>query len=310
MNEVDRVAVCSRSFSKNTHLRRELELRYKYVKFNETGRQFSGEELISFLDGCDKAITALETIDEHILSALPKLRVIAKYGVGLDMVNIEALRHYGVSLGWSGGVNKRSVSELTLCFAIALLRHVPKVNQEVLNGLWRQTVGRELSGKTVGIIGCGNVGKDLIKLLEPFQCSLLVHDIRDYPEFYERYKIKPVPLDYLLSEADIVTLHVPLDNSTSNILSADKLSMLRPSSVLINVARGGLVDEGFLKKMLMEEKILSAGFDVFMHEPPQDFDLLRLPNFLATPHIGGSSVEAVIAMGEAAIRGLDENTIP
>jgi len=313
MSKVDKqtkVAVCSRSFSRNPVLRAELLARYTQVTFNDVGAQLAGDSLVDFLKGHEKAITALEVIDDYVLSRLPDLQVIGKYGVGLDMIDLAAMRAHGKRLGWTGGVNKRSVSELVISFAIAMLRHVMAANREVLAGTWRQHVGGYLSGRTVGVIGCGHIGKDLVSLLKPFGCPVLVHDIVDYPEFYARHAIEPVTLEELLARSDVVTLHVPLDDSTRELLSAERLALLRPTAILINTARGGLVDEIALKKMLQNQRLAAAGFDVFAQEPPQDAQLLSLPNFLATPHIGGSAAEAILAMGRAAINGLDEHDLP
>lgn len=310
MNNVDKVAVCSRSFSKNQALRAELLKRYSLVSFNDTGKQLAGDELVAFLRGHNKAITALERIDDYILDNLPELKVIGKYGVGLDMIDMNSLRRHGVRLGWTAGVNRRSVSELVICFAIAMLRHVPAAQREVLGGTWRQHVGGYLSERTIGIIGCGHIGKDLVKLLQPWGCEILSHDILDFPDFYAQYNVKPVDLSILLRESDIVTLHLPLDMSTRNILSAERLSLLKPTSVLINTARGGLVDETAIREMLKSGHLAAAAMDVFENEPPQDMELISLHNFLVTPHIGGSAEEAILAMGRAAIDGLNHNQVP
>ena len=310
MNTTDKVAVCSRSFSRNLVLRSELLLKYEQVTFNETGRQLEGDDLVEFLRGHDRAITALERIDDALLSRLPELKVIGKYGVGLDMIDLDAMSRHGKRLGWTSGVNRRSAAELVLAFCIVMLRHVPAANREVLAGKWRQHMGGLLTGRIVGIIGCGNIGKDLVKLLQPFGCTILVNDIRDYREFYAEYGVEAITLDELLASSDIVTLHVPLDGSTRGILTGDRLALMKPTAVLINAARGGLVDEGALKRALMAKHLAAAAFDVFADEPPQDSELLNLPNFLATPHLGGSAEEAMLAMGRAAIEGLDINDIP
>src|SRR4051812_37714919 len=141
-----------------------------------------GEELLTFLRGHDKAITALDRLDDAVFEALPDLKVIAKYGVGLDMIDMAALRRHKVALGWTGGVNRRSVSELVIAFAITLLRRVPQSTASLLGGAWQQAVGRQLSDRTVGIVGCGHVGKDLVGLLRGFGCKILVHDVRDQAE--------------------------------------------------------------------------------------------------------------------------------
>lgn len=304
------IAVTSRSFSQHPVLRAELLERYSNVRFNDEGLALKGESLIEFARGRRKLIVALERIDETILAALPELEVLSKYGVGTDMLDKQAMIRHGIRLGWTGGVNKRSVTELAIMFMIALLRQVPLASREVREGIWKNRKGKQITGRTVGIIGCGNIGKDLTPILRAFGCKVLAHDILDFPEFYAVHQVEPVELEELLRRSDIVTLHVPLDGSTRNMLSAERLALMKPEAILINTARGGLVDEAALKRMLMEGRLAGAGFDVFAAEPPEDLELLRLPNFLATPHIGGSSEEAILAMGRAAIKGLDENQIP
>jgi D-3-phosphoglycerate dehydrogenase len=226
------------------------------------------------------------------------------------MIDLDAMRRHGKRLGWTSGVNRRSAAELALAFAIMMLRHVPAASREVLDGTWRQHMGRLLSERTVGIIGCGNIGKELTKLLQPFECTIVVNDIREYGDFYAQYNIEAITLEELLARADVVTLHVPLDDSTRNLLTADRLALMKPGAILINAARGGLVDEVALKQALMEKRLAAAAFDVFAEEPPHDTELLSLPNFLATPHIGGSAEEAILAMGRAAINGLEMSEIP
>ena len=310
MTNSTRVAVASRSFSRHPLLRAELLARYPNTTFNDAGASLSGGDLIAFLDGHEKAITALETIDANLLYALPDLKVIGKYGVGLDMIDQDAMNKRGVALGWTGGVNKRSVSELVISFTIALLRHVPAANAEVRSGTWRQHMGGYLSGRTVGIIGCGHSGKDLSQILNAFGCSVLAHDILDFLDFYSANRVEAVGLEDLLRHSDVVTLHLPLDRTTRNILTAERLALMKPGAILINAARGGLVDESAMKAMLIDGRLAGAAFDVFSVEPPEDNELLSLPNFLATPHIGGSAEEAVLAMGRSAIEGLDNNAIP
>ena len=305
-----RIAVTSRSFSRHPVLRAELLEAYADVTFNDDGLRLTGAALIDFVTGHDRAITALEVLDEDFFRAVPELEIVSKYGVGVDMVDFDAMLRHDVKLGWTGGVNKRSVSELVISSVIALLRHVPVANQEVRTGTWRQVKGLQLSQRTVGIVGCGHVGKDLAILLRAFGCRVLAHDILDFPEFYAANGVEPVGLEELLAASDIITLHLPLNETTRNILSADRMALIKPGAVLVNTARGGLVDEPTLKAMLLDGKLAGAAFDVFAEEPPEDTEILTLPTMLATPHIGGSSEEAILAMGRAAIRGLDEAALP
>ncbi len=305
-----RVAVCSRSFSRHPVLRRELLEKYPDVTFNDDELVLTGGELVEYLNGHEKAITALETLDADVFAQLPELKVVSKYGVGFDTLDLAAMAAAEVNLGWTGGTNKRSVSELVISFAVQLLRHLPQATAEVLDGTWRQHVGRQLSDRTVGIVGCGQVGKDLSVLLRALGCRVLANDILDFPEFYGEHGIEPVGLEELLRESDVVTLHLPIDPTTLNIISAERLQLMKPDAILINAARGGLVDEDALKAALKDGRLAGAAFDVFATEPPEDGELLKLPNFIVTPHIGGSAEEAILAMGRAAIGGLDDNRIP
>ena len=304
------LVIASRSFSKHPVLRKEVLKRYPNAKFNDEGLSLNGESLIEFLDGHEKAITALEKIDDSILKLLPNLKVIGKYGVGLDMIDLHAMKRHGVNLGWTGGVNKRSVSELVISYSIALLHRTIFANAEVRKGKWYQVKGRQLSDCTVGIIGCGHVGKDLVKLLQPFNCKILANDVLDFKDFYKKYEVTSVGLEELIRKSDIVTLHLPLDKSTQNILDSDKLSLLKNDAVLINLARGGLIDEVALKELLNNNKIAGAALDVFEVEPPVDPSFATMDNVLITPHIGGSTEEAILAMGMAAIEGLENSEDP
>ena len=304
------LVIASRSFSKHPVLRKEVLKRYPDAKFNDKGLSLNGNSLIEFLDGYEKAITALEKIDDSILKHLPDLKVIGKYGVGLDMIDLHAMKRNGVNLGWTGGVNKRSVSELVISYSIALLHRTIFANAEVRKGKWYQVKGRQLSDCTVGIIGCGHVGKDLVELLQPFNCKILANDVLDFKDFYKKYGVTSVGLEELIRKSDIVTLHLPLDKSTQNILDSDKLSLLKNDAVLINLARGGLIDEVALKELLNNNKIAGAALDVFEVEPPVDPSFATMDNVLITPHIGGSTEEAILAMGMAAIEGLENSEDP
>ena len=305
-----KVAVTSRSFSRHSGLRKELLKKYPETDFNDSGESLSGKRIVEFLSGHTKAITALEILDESILRQLPELEVISKYGVGLDMLDLTAMSAMGKKLGWTSGVNRRSVAELTLSFMIASLRHFRYCQKEILVGRYRQIQGRELTGKTVGIIGCGNIGKDLVEILKPFNCTILVNDIVDYTEFYKKHKISAVSKEELLSSSDLVTLHVPFDISTQGMIGTDELNLMKHNSVLINTARGGLVDETSLLNGLKNGKPGAAAFDVLAQEPPENYELINHDHFFISPHIGGSTEESIWAMGKAAIDGLDNGRVP
>lgn len=299
------IAVTSRSFSRSAVLREKLEAKYSNVAYNNTDHSLVGDELVTFLQGKKKAIIALEKMTAEVFAQLPDLEVIGKYGVGVNNLDLEAMEKHQVKLGWTPGVNARSVSELVLCHLLGFSRNIHRSARKMLKGEWKVEGGMTLTGKTVGIIGCGCVGKDLIQLLKPFGCKLLVHDIRDYPDFYQAHGVETVSKATLLAQADFVTLHIPYNSSTVDFIASDELALMQSHATLINTSRGGIVNEAALLTWLQQNPDANAALDVFADEPFLTSPLLQLDNFYATPHIGGSAKEAISAMGEAAIAGLD-----
>ena len=295
----------------NPLLRQELLSCYPDAKLNDDLGILSEDEMIEFLGDCDAAIVGREPLNDKVLSALPNLKVIGKFGVGCEDVDFDALRRHAVCFGYLPGVNKLSVAELALNFAISGLRGVAAVSAAMRAGERpRQNLGRLLTGRTVGIHGCGNIGKELARLLAPFQCTLLACDIETYPDFYADHGMTPVGFDELVERAEVISIHLPLTSLTRDLYNAETLGRLKADCILINTSRGYIVDEAALKAWLGANPAAGACFDVFAIEPPVDDDLLSLPNFLSTPHIGASAVEARLAMGRAAIRGLTENEVP
>ncbi len=305
MSRLD-IVVTSRSFSQNPELKAECTKVFPKVRFNEQGLTLRGNELLTFIGNADAAIVALERIDEQVLSNLPNLKVIAKYGVGLDNIDQEALKKRGIKLAWQPGVNRRSVAELVLAFALGVSRNVLYTTRQMSQGIWQTAGGFDLTGKTFAVIGCGFVGTEVLELLKPFECKVLIVDIVDKSEVCSVFGARQVDLSTALKTADFVSLHVPFDTSTKNLISRNELGLMRSSAILINAARGGVVNEIDLAEALSSNKIRAAASDVFASEPAslENNPLLKLPNFFGTPHIGGNSKEAVHAMGLAAIYGL------
>ena len=302
-----RIAVASRSFSQDPFLRGELLKKYPNVKFNESGKSFQGQELIEFLRGADKAIIALEKVNASVLKELPDLKLISKYGVGLDNIYFEDLKNNKVELAWRGGVNKTSVAELALHFILGTIRGSFHSHHDIQSGNWYQFKGFNLTGKTVGIVGMGHVGKELVPMLKPFKVKMLTYDVHDRSEYCSANGITQVKnLDELLKASDVVTIHVPYTSKTNMLLNATNMPLMKEGAFLVNTARGGIVDEAALLDALKNKKIASAAFDVFKEEPFINEELKKLHNFYFTSHIGGSSIESIHAMGLAAIEGLDQ----
>ena len=299
------VGVTTVAFSKNETLIAQLhDIGFKKVHTNVNGKRFTKSELISILSKCDVAIVGLDEIDRSVLSKTTKLKAISKYGVGLNNINFEDCKKYNVDVLHTQGVNKRSVSEMTFGFMLGLARNLFLTSNLLKNGTWKKDGGMQLSGKKIGIIGVGNIGKDLISILKPFNCEILVNDIVDQKKYYKENKLLEVSKEFIFKNADFITVHIPLDNTTKNIINKKSLLTMKSSSFVINTARAGIINQEDLKWALQNKIIAGAAIDVYENEPPLDKELLLLPNLINTPHIGGNSKEAVEAMGVSAVNNI------
>lgn len=298
------VVVTSPSFSRHATLRQELLAFVPDAQFHSGESVLSGQSLHDFLLPAEVALVGTERIDEALLSTLPQLRFIAKYGVGLDNIDLAACQQRGIGIGWTPGVNARSVAELTLCFMLGLTHNLFHTTGLLRQGTWLKRGGVQLTAKTVGIIGIGHVGREVIRLLAPLGCRILGNDIEDRSAFCQEWGVTPVSKEALYAGADIISLHIPLTEKTHQLINRKSLALFRPQAFLINTARGRIVDPKALLDALEGGQIAGAALDVFDPEPPTDRRLLCHPNLVASPHIGGNTEEAMLAMGRSAITHL------
>jgi phosphoglycerate dehydrogenase-like enzyme len=299
------IKITSPSFSKNPILQTEVTRRPFKAVLNTGGHRMEGAALATYLADAEGAIVGLEKVTEEILQNCPKLQIIAKYGVGLDNLDHDACRRHNVAIGWTAGVNRRSVSEMIVGFMIGLGHNVPLTLHLLKQGNWHKEGGIQLSGRTVGIIGLGHIGKDLVGLLRPFGCKILGNDIVDVSEYAQKEGVQLVTKEEIFRTADFITLNVPLTEETRHLINDETLKLFRSDAFLINTSRGKVVDQSALKRALQTGIIAGAAMDVYEDEPPQDLEFLQLPNLICTPHISGNSFEAVVAMGRSAISHLD-----
>ena len=285
-------------------LKQELLELFPNSVFNTDGPPTGLPNIAEFLKDADGVILGLEEIDRHVLQQLENVKIIAKYGVGLDNLDVSFAEEIGITIGWTGGVNKRSASEQALGFMLGLSRNLFFSSFPLKNGKWEKEGGAFLTGKIVGIIGCGHIGADLIYLLQPFNCQILICDILDKSGVVDTYGATQVLQDELLAEADVISLHVPFTELTQGMVNEEFLQKMKPSAHLINNSRGPVVEQKALKNALQQNIIAGAALDVFESEPPDDIEFLDLPNLMVTPHIGGSANEAILAMGRSAISHL------
>jgi D-3-phosphoglycerate dehydrogenase len=302
------IVVTASSFLKVPELRRRLEAAFpqQSIIYAEEARVNTREKLLQVLEGAEAWLVGREPADAAILSSLPALRVIAKYGVGLDNLDMEACSRHGVRIAWEAGVNRDSVAEHALGLMLALCRNIGLGSRRLAQGTWWKNGGRNLGAMTVGIIGFGHIGSRVAELLQPFGCQILIHDIVDKTEDAHRVGARQVPYQELVKLSDLLTFHVPLTPQTLKMFGANELALIKPAVYIVNTSRGEVLDQKLVKEALQTGALAGAGLDVFESEPLLDNDLYSLDNFVGTAHTAGNSKEAVLAMGEAAIRGLQK----
>lgn len=299
------IGITTVAFSKNKLLVDKIKkLGFKKVYTNEKFKRFTQDELISFLSKCDVAIVGLDKISEEVVLNNKKLKAIAKYGVGLDNIDFEICKKYNIEILHTQGVNKRSVSELTLGCILSLLRNIYISSNLLKKNIWEKNGGVQLSNKTIGIIGVGNIGKDLIQLIQSFNCKILVNDIYEQNDYYKNNNLIETSKEDIYKNADIITIHTPLNYSTKYMINKKSLSIMKSNAIVINTARGGIINQNDLKWALKNDVIAGAAIDAYETEPPEDIELLNLPNLINTPHIGGNAIEAVEAMAQSAIENI------
>ncbi len=256
-------------------------------------------ELVRRIPDFDALVVRSETrVTAPIIEAGSRLRVVGRAGVGVDNIDVPAATRRGILVVNAPRGNIVAAAELTVALLTALARRVPQADASVKRGEWNraQFIGTEIRGKTLGVIGLGNVGSEVAKRAHGLEMDVIAYDPVVAVERAELFNVELVTLPELLERADFVSVHVPLVDSNRNLIGAAELARMKPSARLINTARGGLVDEAALAQALQSGRLAGAASDVFVAEPPGDNPLLKLPNFIATPHIGASTAEAQVSV--------------
>ncbi len=257
--------------------------------------------LLAVLGDADALIVRSETqVTPEVIAAGPNLRVIARAGVGVDNVDLDAATRAGVLVLNAPGANRYSAGEHTIALLLAITRQIPRANESTHAGRWERKKVKpiDLRGRTVGIVGLGRVGGVVAKRLAAFEMKILAYDPYIAESRFAEHDAESVTYEELLRRSDIITYHVPSTPETRNMLCAETFPLLKDGVIVINCSRGDVVDQNVLAEALKSGAVAAAGVDVFPHEPCIDSPLFRLPNAILTPHIGGSSQEALKAVGE------------
>ena len=244
-------------------------------------------------------------ISESILREARSLRLIQLLTAGYDKIDLTLTEELGIPVATNGGANAWSVAEHCIAMLLALYKRLPQCDHSVRSGSWRRPVTGfntfEVAGKTVGLIGAGNIGRKVARRFKSFEAQILYCDPRPAADIEDELGARKVSLDELLSESDIITIHLPLVQETRALIGRHALSLMKPNAVLLNTSRGPIVDEKALTEALAEERISGAGLDVFEEEPiSKDNPLLGLKNVLLTPHVAGHSYEGWFRRAEFA----------
>ena len=282
------------------------------VRWNDRGRVLTEDELIERLDGVVATVASLEPYTGRVFAAAPALKVVARMGVGHENIDVAAAVRHGVAVAMAFGTNHDAVADHALALMAAVAHRITEYDRRVRAGTWGTLQHGRLHGTTVGVIGFGRIGRAVAKRCLGFNMEVLVADPIAEADTVARLGYRLVELDELLGHADCITLHTPLLPETRHLIDARRLALVKPAAILINTARGGLVDEAALVEALAQDRLAGAGLDVFETEPLPDGPLLRSERIVLSPHVAGLSALSLQAMAArcsesilAVLRGRD-----
>lgn len=298
-----RILVTSTSFGMNDpSLRARLESAVGEVIYNDAGHPLTPEELIPLIQDIDGMIAGLDFITRAVFENANRLRVVARYGVGVDRVDLQAAQEKGVVVTNTPGANAVSVAELAVGLILALIRHIPAANSQTKQGNWPRLKGTTLQGKVVGLLGLGAIGQSVARMLAGFGCGLIGYDPMIDVAAARAFGVEWMPGEQVIRTADILSLHLPATPATENMFNSDLFATMKDGAYLINTARSEIVDEMALVAALQSGKLAGAAMDTFRQEPPPaDHPLLQLEQVIVTPHTGSHTDNATITMGRMAL---------
>jgi len=270
------------------------------LRVNEHGRKITTEELAQDIQDAEVLIAGTEKITEEVLKNAPNLKLISRVGIGLDGIDFELCKKYGIKVAYTPDAPTMAVAELCVGMILDLARKISQTNVDIKQGIWHRHMGMLLYGKTVGIFGMGRIGKSLVHLLSSFNVKFLVHDIEPDLAFGKLYNVTFISKEDVLKNSDIVSINLPLKNDTKDYITLQDLKLMKPHSFIINSARGGIINEDDLYTALKESIISGAAVDVFEIEPYKG-KLIELDNCLLTCHMGASTIDSRTDMEVQAI---------
>ena len=272
--------------------------------FNTTGKPLTEEELLPLIKDCDGYIAGLDFVTEKVLKSCEHLKVISRYGAGYDRVDIAAAKALSIPVTNTPGVNAEAVGELSFGLILSVARRIPYLHASTREGGWVRSTGMELKGKTIGILGLGAIGKVVARCAKGFDMTVMAYDPYINEAYCEDNAIKASTFDEVLEQADVISLHLPLIDSTQHLINAAAFAKMKPTAILVNTSRGGIIDEDAAYDVLKNGRLGGLALDAFEIEPPTDSPLFSLKNVVATPHTGAHTAEAVENMADLSVKNL------
>lgn len=256
------------------------------------------------IEDADAIIAGLDDYNESLLSRAKKLKVISRYGVGYDKVDLITVKKQNIIVTITPGANDDSVADLTMALMLSAARHVAFSDRSLRDKKEKRPIGMNMWNKTLGVVGTGRIGKGVVKRAKGFDVDVLGYD--PYPDeaFAKEYDLKYTDLETLLKESDFITIHTPLNQQTSNLISTSEFKLMKEHTVIVNTARGGIIDEDALYKALENGDIGAAAMDAMIFEPPYKSPLLTLDNFTATSHLGATTYDSIQEMSMMAAQNV------
>lgn len=272
--------------------------------YNPYGRPLTEDELIPLLKDCDGYIAGLDEVTEKVLSQCKKLKVVSRYGAGVDRVDLAAAKLNNIVVTNTPGVNADAVAELAFGLVLNLARKILLLNQKTRAGEWVRSTGIELKGKTIGILGLGAIGRNLARYAQGFSMNVIAYDPYINEAYAKDNHITVATFEQVIENADVISLHLPLTEETKHLINWDTISRMKPGALLINTSRGGIIDEDAAYEALSDGRLGGLGLDAFEVEPPTGSPLFTLDNVVVTPHTGAHTKEATENMADLAVENL------
>jgi len=300
-----KILITPRSFGKTDKSVFELFEKTGYhVVLNPYGQILTKEQMIENVRDVVGIIVGVDPLDRDVIDAAPSLKAIAKYGVGTDNIDVEYAKSKGITVSITAGANTNAVADYTFALMLAVARKITLINDMCHQKKWSKIMGFEAYGKNLGILGLGAIGKAVAKRASGFDMKVFAYDICWDNNYAEKYNITYATPQEIFETCDFISLHLPITEDTRYIVNEKTLSLMKPNSILINTARGGLVDENALISALKNGTIAGAGLDIFSHEPPEDEEFYKLDNLIMSSHSAASTYEASVNMSYLSAKNL------